>query len=400
MTYRPFIAVTFIVTVFIFLNGCEQQEVKAPTEQPLNAVQEPEVLSQPVAQPVEQSVSQQPVVQPIVQEPEVSPQPIAQRPVVQQPTIAPQPQPFIPQPINICSFNIQFLGNPKGRDNLALAQLVQGFDIVVIQELVAPPFEGLYPDGTPYKPDPEAALFFRAMHQLGFAYILSEEDTGSGDNLHINSSSTEWWVSFFRPSKVQVARDLPGGYLAADRSNHDDYERVPYAFPFRTVDGTSDFVIISTHLQPDQGPSYRARRKHELQAIANWIDAHDQIEQDFIVLGDMNIESQKELLDATPHSFLSLNDECRATNTKGDRPYDHVMYRPQYTVVDPQIDMQVIDLVKAMQPAWNRPEPYPGAPYNHNGFRAVYSDHHPVWFRMMTQQFDDDRAVAMQPMIP
>jgi endonuclease/exonuclease/phosphatase family metal-dependent hydrolase len=171
-----------------------------------------------------------------------------------------------------------------------------------------------------------------------------------------------------------------------------------YAFPFRSVDGSCDFVLISVHLQPDQGPSYRARRKQELQSIAAWIDAHDQIEQDFIIVGDMNIENVAELTDTTPNGFLSLNDECRPTNTKGDRPYDHVMYRPQFTSeVEQQTDMQVIDLVQAMQPSWNRPEPYPGAPYDHNGFRAVYSDHHPVWFRLMTQPHDDDRAVASIP---
>ena len=56
-----------------------------------------------------------------------------------------QATPFCPQPINICSFNVQFLGNPKNRDNAALANLVGGFDIVVIQELVAPPIPGAFP---------------------------------------------------------------------------------------------------------------------------------------------------------------------------------------------------------------------------------------------------------------
>ena len=49
--------------------------------------------------------------------------------------------------IYICSFNIQFLGNYKKRDNEALADLLKNFDIVIIQELLAPPFHGVFPNG-------------------------------------------------------------------------------------------------------------------------------------------------------------------------------------------------------------------------------------------------------------
>src|SRR5262245_58566849 len=43
--------------------------------------------------------------------------------------------------IEICSFNIQFLGSFEKRDNQALAELMkeEACDIVVVQELVAPP---------------------------------------------------------------------------------------------------------------------------------------------------------------------------------------------------------------------------------------------------------------------
>ena len=40
--------------------------------------------------------------------------------------------------IRVASFNIQFLGNFKKRDNAALAALVADQDLVLIQELVAP----------------------------------------------------------------------------------------------------------------------------------------------------------------------------------------------------------------------------------------------------------------------
>src|SRR3972149_6430170 len=80
------------------------------------------------------------------------------------------------------------------------------------------------------QPDDESAAFFDAMKNQGFEYLLSSEDTGTGDQIHSSGTSTEWWGTFFKPSRVSPANDIPSGFLADDRSNHDDYERVPGAF--------------------------------------------------------------------------------------------------------------------------------------------------------------------------
>lgn len=284
----------------------------------------------------------------------------------------------------ICSFNIQFLGSSAKRDDHALADILKKHDIVVVQELVAPPYSGVYPNGNDFKPDDESAEFFQEMENNGFQYVLSEEDTGTGDKNHLNSSATEWWVTFYKPGKVKVAKDLPNGFLAEDRTNHDDYERVPYAFGFRTVNDSIDFVLISVHLKP--GKYEHGRRKQELAAIGEWIDNNNEVEKDFIILGDMNIYNYEELLNALPEGFVSLNDVCRGTNTSvTPQPYDHVMYNTEFTTeIDSLFDMKVIDLIEAMQGYWN-PEngDYPGNPYVHNVFRQYYSDHHPVEFRMV-----------------
>lgn len=302
------------------------------------------------------------------------------------------------EPISVCSFNIQFLGNSRSRDDAALADVVAPYDIVVIQELVSPPYAGTFPDGKPVKPDPESAEFFDAMRGHGFQYVISEEDTGTGDKIHRNGSSTEWWVSFYKPNRVAPANDLPHGFLANDRSNHDYFERVPYAFGFRTLEAKLDFVLISVHLQPGDGPKNRARRAQELGAISAWIDSHDQAEHDFIILGDMNIENAKELNAVTPPGFISLNDECRPTNTNvnSPKPYDHVMVNTTWTnEVDLTYDMQVINLLEEFRDDWHSSDPYPGAPYNHNAFRAVYSDHHPVVFHLTVPAADDDETVRV-----
>ena len=293
--------------------------------------------------------------------------------------------------LSICSFNIQFLGSSTKRDDHALADILKGHDIVVVQELVSPPYYGIYPDGNNFKPDDESAEFFQEMENNGFQYVLSEEDTGTGDKNHLNSSATEWWVTFYKPGKVKVAENLPNGFLAEDRTNHDDYERVPYAFGFRTVNDSIDFVLISVHLKP--GKYEYSRRKKELAAIGEWIDNNDEVEKDFIILGDMNIYNYEELMNVIPEGFVSLNDECRRTNTSATpQPYDHVMYNPEFTTeIDSLFDMQVIDLIEAMKGYWN-PEDgvYPGDPYVHNVFRQYYSDHHPVEFRMVVSGDEDN----------
>ncbi|MBI9086322.1 MAG: hypothetical protein JEZ11_22165 [Desulfobacterales bacterium] len=231
-----------------------------------------------------------------------------------------------PNQITICSFNIQFLGSSKSRNDEALASVVKDCDIVVVQELVAPPYAMKFPDATDVKPDPEAAEFFDAMALNGFSFWLSEEDTGSGKKHHVNSSSTEWWVTFYKEKAVKPANDIPHGFLADDRTDHPCYERVPYAFAFRTPDQKLDFVLISVHLKPGPGPSDRARRRHELAAISDWIEIVDDEEKDFIILGDMNIYKANELGKATPEGFISLNDECRDTTASVKNDYPYVSY--------------------------------------------------------------------------
>ena len=297
--------------------------------------------------------------------------------------------------VAICTFNIKFLGHYKtiDRDDEGLARVLEEFDIIVIQELVAPPTDVIYPNGDTDPADPEAREFFDAMEANGFEYWLSEEDTGTSDSIHSAGTGTEWWVAFYKPDIVEKATDLPNGFLADDRSNHDDYERVPYAFSFRTLNGALDFALVSVHLRPGNSSADAARREHEIEAIADWIGEMDASEQDFIVLGDMNIKDCVELESFTPEGFASLNALCVATNTNPDnpRPYDHVLYRADRTCeIDTKYGLHVIDLVDVMEDFWCSEEPYPGTPYDHDTFSMYYSDHNPVHFRLQTALSDDE----------
>lgn len=292
------------------------------------------------------------------------------------------------QEIQIASFNIKFLGHHKKRDNLALAAVVKGFDIVLVQELVAPPLAGTYPDGTQFKADLEAKSFLDEMTKYGYRYVLSPEDTGPGKNNHSSGTDTEWFIAFYNPKRVSWDRSLPDGFLAADRTNNPDYERVPYAFGFRADDNT-DFVLISVHLKPN--PEGAGRRKQELSAIAHWIDMHDEVEKDFIIVGDMNLQDCGELQNIMPQNFVSLNSSCMSTNTsvRRPRPYSHVMYRPEYST-EIRDNFRIVDLVSTMKTFWHHPEHYPGDPYDHNRFSQYYSDHHPIVFRIDVSGKDDD----------
>jgi len=299
--------------------------------------------------------------------------------------------------LEVVAFNVQFLGHFKNRDNVALAGSMAQYDIVVIQELVAPPFDGFFPDGTAYRPDYEARQFFYAMMDLGFEYVLSEEDTGTNDNIHKNSTATEWYVTFYKSSKVVLALDLPNGFLAADRSNHPNYERVPYATAFRTTKGGNDFVLVSVHLKPGNSSSDTRRRATEINTIASWVNNNNTYEKDFFVLGDFNFKNCQQITALRPAGFQSLNTEsnCQMTNTNvnGRRPYDNVLF-PNSSANGLVGDGQfvIIDLIDAMRSEWyvDFTSPYPGdAPYNHNKFRTRFSDHHPIKFRLKVD-FDDD----------
>ena len=264
-----------------------------------------------------------------------------------------------PATISVVSFKIQFLGDSTTRDDEALAELMVPHDIVVVQELVSPPFSGTYPNGDPFIPDPQSAEFFDAMATHGFEFILS-----------------------------------PAGFIAESRANHDDYERVPFAFAFRTLDDSLDFVLVSVHLKPNAGAEDAARRAHELASIAKWIDDQPDDERDYIILGDMNIQSCDELVRATPPGFKSLNDACVATNTNlnAPRPFDHVMYRAiDTTVAEMPRQLEVLNLIELLKEPWfsKNSNPYPGNPYNHDLFRATFSDHHPVAFQLIPSEDDD-----------
>jgi len=51
---------------------------------------------------------------------------------------------------------------------------------------------------------------------------------------------------------------------------------------------------------PATNPANQVRRAEGSNAITAWVDLHDQADQDFIILGEMNIQTVSELASAQP----------------------------------------------------------------------------------------------------
>lgn len=278
--------------------------------------------------------------------------------------------------LQICSYNIQFLGSSLKRDANFIADALKNCDIVVVQELVAFPYRYVYPESVSWeefkKPtDPsrdiddgdfESARFFAEMKKNNFAYTLSSENTGASQ-FHASSTGNEWWVTFFKLDKIKVAADLPKGFLEERRFNSINFDRVPWALPLRIKKTGADFTLISVHLhftskpkdkeedrrkivtqgrisdssELTQGEVDRLLRLTELEQIYGWIeknkkytDSNSKIhtEKDYIVLGDMNISGANEvaeIMKVVPN-VRTLNPSAEImTNSQGNEPYDHVM---------------------------------------------------------------------------
>ena len=298
--------------------------------------------------------------------------------------------------LTVCSFDINQLGYYAEKDGRALAHVLAHYDVVVIQGIVAPPYEGAFPNGDPYEPDAQVADFFDEMtDRHGFAYVLSEEDTGKRLINHSNEPWTEWFVVFYDPAKLEPADGLPQTYLAEDVSANPVYDRVPHAFSLQHVETGFDFVVISVHLHEGAEEADRVKRAEELRAIVAWIDGQTTEETEYLVVGSMGFADCSEILSATPADCRFLNPtyagDCLATDGAlvPSRPHDGVLF-VQRVEVDYVFGLRVIDLVAGLAAVWNPfNEPIEDA-FEELGYARVISDHNPIVFRFQLASGDWD----------
>ena len=301
--------------------------------------------------------------------------------------------------LNICSFNIQFLGHFQSKENVLLAELLKDYDLVVVQELVAPPVDGAYKDGVTFKKDLEAAAFADAMTAEGFNYRLSDEDTGPTGN-RTASTASEWWIVFYKNDKVRPDSTRAYGFVSSPLAGNPDLDRVPYAFPFKSVKGNSTFTFIPVHLRPGEKAADRARRQTELNTLFNWVSSQTETNKDFYVLGDFNIYKNTEFTSFEQQDFRSLNASCQFTNTKvyesqsKGKPYDHVFYRTASVEDLVPNSFAVIDLMAELIKI--APDKV-STTYNHDEFRQRFSDHLPIQFKIVSGKDSDVRMRTIRP---
>lgn len=286
------------------------------------------------------------------------------------------------------------MGHFQTRENVILAEIVKDNDIVVVQEMVASPVDGFYPDGSSYKKDKESAAFVDEMKKQGFSYWMSNEDTGPKKN-HTPTPASEWWIVFYKSKTV-----LPDtvnrfyGFISEPLTKNTSYQRVPYAFPFKSVKGKSNFTLISVHLQPGDSSTEKVIRQKELKGLFKWVSTQTEKNKDFYVLGDCNIYKQEEFIAYKENGISSLNEKCENTNSSLYRgvdkgyPYDHVFYST-FSKEDLILNsFQVVDLKKEIEKI-SAPDQFILDPYEHDYFRTKFSDHLPVTFKLITGKDKD-----------
>ena len=298
--------------------------------------------------------------------------------------------------LTVCSFDINDLGHYPEKETRVLAEVLANYDIVVVQGIVAPPYDGTFPNGDPYEPNAEVAAFFDEMTQFwGNGFILSAEDTGKRLLNHSNEPWTEWFAVFYNPTKLETASDLPQTFLAEDVSANPVYDRVPHAFSLRHLATGFDFVLISVHLHEGAAEEDRAKRAEELRAIKAWMDGQTTGETEYIVVGSMGFADCAEVLTCAPAECFFLNPTvggvCLATDASlaPSRPHDGVLFT-QRVEVDYVFGLRVIDLVTGLAAVWNPfAEPIEDA-YEELGFVRAISDHNPIVFRFQLASGDWD----------
>jgi hypothetical protein len=170
-----------------------------------------------------------------------------------------------PNHLQICSFNIQFLGSYSNRDTGFLADTVKNCDLVAVQELIGSPRSDIIlgdqnQDGfvdendskvqpkRVSKLDPDAKAFFDAMEQRQFKYILSNTKTGKG-SIEGAGNSAEFTVVFFKADKFEGHSKLVSKFIHPKIFENDIFDRVPYVIYLKSkLGGKADFGILSVHL--------------------------------------------------------------------------------------------------------------------------------------------------------
>jgi endonuclease/exonuclease/phosphatase family metal-dependent hydrolase len=229
------------------------------------------------------------------------------------------PSSRIDETLNIATWNIREFGK-TARSEAAIhyiAEILNQFDVVSLVEL-----------------RDDLTDLGRVMQILGSYWRVVYSDAlpdGGGNHERI---------AFLYDKRVAVFQGLATKASPPRNKNGEEYLpeiswwRSPYLAAFRA--GSFDFVILAVHIR--WGDSVKARAQ-EIQTIADWIDGKRKEQtcedQDFLVMGDFNIESTN---GATYKALLSrglvipeaLIQNDPGSNLDKNKRYDQILHYPQF----------------------------------------------------------------------
>ncbi len=270
--------------------------------------------------------------------------------------------------IRIASFNIQDFGPKKAANNdvmRALAQIILCFDFVGIQEVSST--------------DPVVDQLTRLVNSQGATYqnIVSERIG--------RSTQKEQYAYVWDASKLAL---VPQSQYKVEDSS-DLMSREPFVASFQvrlppTVQAQPfRFTVINVHTAPGEV----ARELNVLDDVFRSVRAYEYPEDDVILMGDLNVDvNNLGELGRIPN-VVSLT-SAFATNTRGDKQYDHIL-------IDQSLTTEFI----------------PGRSgvfvfENELGITTqqalALSDHRPVWaeFKLFEQPRQSNGPVAAVPNAP
>ncbi len=212
------------------------------------------------------------------------------RPATETPTTAPAAESTTASPavesIRLGTWNVEWLGAPSRRSyhakdvaqkpaDLADMILFSGVDVLALQEIT---------DTTP-APERRNAVLDETLAIVSggtgsrWEYVLLP--MAKEDDQHL---AVAWNTSRVTPTGDPVEIPVPQG---AKLGEHTLWHRRPYAVPFRTGQGLTDFAVIPVHLKADYRGDYSAHRTEEIRLLlAALPSAH--LDPDLVIIGDTN----------------------------------------------------------------------------------------------------------------
>lgn len=201
-------------------------------------------------------------------------------------TLESQPSNQLPDSIIVATFNIQNLGKNNAFQVRNAARIIQGFDLVAVQEIMN------YGEGTKGRDSLRAIVNLLGSN---WSHSISSEANGTVTG---QPHTFEFSAFLWRNDKLEL---IPNSSKLWDEDNNPitgltdqerQFDREPYIASFRTIDGNFDFTVITFHAA-SPGRPYRRDEIRRLALVYKAIQSADTLQHDVLLCGDFNTPVNK-----------------------------------------------------------------------------------------------------------